>query len=161
MAGAGPGQGPGALGARKLPPSRSTIGRSGYWGLWGGPRPANQGPWGAHSFRNKSRKRSKARPGAARNFETRAGSGESKQESWKAVSQEARRVQGRALPHPQFRPSNRVWRALIQGHIAPGSAPDPAPDPIGTRLPPSSCGIANSHPDPREAAPGRLPGFGL
>lgn len=103
------------------------------------------------------REKSAVRPGAACNFERRAlRSMGLRRESPRALTAEARRVQGPARPGLQFRPSNRVWRAL-QGHIAPASAPGR----IRTSLPPTSSRIAKSHPAPREAVPGRLPGIKL
>lgn len=149
VAGAGPGQGPCTLGARKL----HTLPLH-DWPLWprglmGWSLPSQSGAPGSPFIHKKSRrKRSAARPGAAWNFEVRARLVEPMREYGKAVSLEARLVQGPALPGSQFRPSNRVWRALHQGHIAPGSAQDP----IRTRLPPSSSRIALSHLARREAA---------
>lgn len=115
VAGAGSGQGPCTHGARKL----HTLPLH-DWPLWprglmGWSSPSQSGAPGSPFIHKKSRrKRSAARPEAAWNFEARARLVEPMREYRKAVSLQARLAQGPALPGSHFRPSNRVWRALLQ-----------------------------------------------
>lgn len=73
-------------------PSAPRLACSDHRDLWGGPPTANQGPQRAHSFTQRGRKRSEARPRVAWNFETRARSVVSRLEFRRARSQKARRV---------------------------------------------------------------------
>lgn len=99
VAGAGSGQGPCTLRARKL----HTLPLH-DWPLWprglmGWSSPSQSGAPGSPFIHKKSRrKRSAARPGAAWNFEARARSVEPMRGYGKAVSLEARLVQGRRFP---------------------------------------------------------------
>lgn len=87
-------------------PFAPRLARSDHRDLWGGPPTANQGPRGAHSFTQRGRKRSKARPRVAWNFETRARSVVPRLEFRRAGSQKGRRVWGLSLRRPQILPSN-------------------------------------------------------